>query len=56
MNLSINTLLKVNLEAEGYEITCADNGEIALEMVSSRNPDLVILDVLMPHLDGFTHL
>jgi DNA-binding response OmpR family regulator len=47
-------LLKVNLEAEGFEITCVSNGVQALEMVSSSNPDLVILDVLMPRLDGFT--
>lgn len=45
-------LLKVNLEKEGYNILTADNGEDALELVSSRHPDLVILDVLMPKLDG----
>lgn len=45
-------LLKVNLEKEGYGVITADNGEDALEMISSRHPDLVILDVLMPKLDG----
>jgi DNA-binding response OmpR family regulator len=47
-------LVKVNLEAAGYLVSTAGNGEEALEMVSNRQPDLVILDVMMPRLDGFT--
>lgn len=47
-------LLKVNLEKEGYEVITAGNGEEALEMVSSRHPDLVIMDIMMPKLDGLT--
>lgn len=47
-------LLKVNLEKEGYEVITAGNGEDALDMVSSRQPDLVIMDVMMPKLDGIT--
>ncbi|MEA4907590.1 MAG: response regulator transcription factor [Chloroflexi bacterium] len=47
-------LLKVNLEKEGYDIIACGNGEDALEMVSSRHPDLVILDVMMPKLDGIS--
>ena len=47
-------LLRVNLEKEGYEVICAGDGEEALEMVSNRNPDLVILDIMMPKLDGIT--
>ena len=45
-------LLKVNLESEGYEISSARNGEEALEMVSQKIPDLIIMDVMMPKLDG----
>lgn len=47
-------LLRVNLEAEGYEVSTATNGEEALEMMSSGQPDLVVLDVMMPNLDGFS--
>lgn len=47
-------LLEVNLAPEGYEIITASNGEEALELVSSKRPDLVILDVMMPVLDGIT--
>lgn len=46
-------LLKVNLETEGYEVADAADGEAALEVITSRVPDLVILDVAMPRLDGF---
>ena len=47
-------LLRVNLEKEGYNVITAGNGEDALEMVSSRHPDMVILDIVMPKLDGIT--
>ena len=45
-------LLKVNLESEGYEIISARNGEEVLELISLEIPDLIIMDVMMPKLDG----
>jgi len=47
-------LLKVNLEAEGYQIASARNGEEALESISQQMPDLIIMDVMMPKMDGIT--
>jgi DNA-binding response OmpR family regulator len=47
-------LLSANLSKEGYDVITASNGEDALETISTRNPDMVILDILMPKLDGFT--
>ncbi len=47
-------LLEANLEKEGYEVFTANNGEEALEMVSTHHPDLIMMDVLMPRLDGIT--
>ena len=47
-------LLKANLEQEGYEVITAGDGEEALEIISSQHPDLVVLDVMMPKLDGLT--
>jgi DNA-binding response OmpR family regulator len=47
-------LLKVNLEPEGYEVITASDGEAALDLVATKQPDLVILDVMMPKLDGIT--
>jgi DNA-binding response OmpR family regulator len=45
-------LLKVNLESEGYEVITGSDGEEAVELVAIHQPDLVILDVMMPKLDG----
>ncbi len=44
--------IKFNLENEGYQVETACNGEEALERTSSENFDLIILDVMMPKLDG----
>ncbi len=46
-------LLQVNLELEGYEVVLANNGEQALEVAQAENPDLIILDIMMPRLDGY---
>jgi DNA-binding response OmpR family regulator len=42
-----------NLEGEGYEVVPADNGEAALAAVGEREPDLVILDLMLPKLSGY---
>ena len=47
-------LLEVNLEKEGFEVITANNGMDALDMVSSKHPDLVIMDIMMPKMDGIT--
>ncbi len=47
-------LIRVNLEAEGYQVNTAGDGEAGLEAIALKMPDLVILDVMMPRLDGFT--
>jgi DNA-binding response OmpR family regulator len=38
----------------GYEVVTASNGEEALDLVTSRHPDLVVLDIMMPKLDGIS--
>jgi two-component system KDP operon response regulator KdpE len=48
--------VRMNLDLEGYEVTEAENGLAALEKVRETLPDLVILDVAMPDLDGFETL
>ncbi len=50
---AIIELLKINLEFEGYETISAKNGAKAVELAESESPDLVILDVMMPVLNGF---
>jgi CheY-like chemotaxis protein len=46
-------LLRDPLEAHGYEIVEAENGEQALQKVAQRPPDVILLDVMMPQMDGF---
>ena len=46
--------LALNLRAEGYEVHTAGDGERGLELARTINPDLVVLDVMLPNLDGLT--
>jgi CheY-like chemotaxis protein len=46
-------LLQVNLELEGYEVLLAPHGEKAVEIALEQHPDLVILDIMMPRMDGY---
>ena len=52
-DLKNSMLLKRFIEAEGYEVTYANNGNVGLEMYRSEHPDLILLDINMPELDGF---
>ena len=46
-------LLQVNLEMEGHDVVLAEDGVEAVALVGERRPDLVLLDVLMPTMDGW---
>ena len=46
-------LLRVNLEAAGYETVLAADGETALSRIDDSNPDVVLLDIMMPVMDGW---
>jgi two-component system, OmpR family, alkaline phosphatase synthesis response regulator PhoP len=50
---SIALGLRINLEADGYEVLSAEDGEAGLAMARTERPDLVILDVMLPKLNGF---
>lgn len=45
-------LLKFNLSREGYQVSCAASGEEALSQVRSKTPDLMVLDLMLPGIDG----
>jgi len=43
----------MNLELEGYQVSCASNGQEALRKATEELPDLIILDVMMPYMSGY---
>ncbi|HUD07337.1 MAG TPA: response regulator [Candidatus Saccharimonadales bacterium] len=53
---SLRGLYKTRLEAEGYIVAIAQDGEEALSIVTKENPDIIILDVMMPKISGFDTL
>ena len=52
-NASIANGVRKNLEIEGYSVDIALNGEEALEMIRRKPPNLVILDLMLPKVDGY---
>jgi two-component system alkaline phosphatase synthesis response regulator PhoP len=52
--LHLHEALKLNLEMEGYEVTSAFEGPRALHLIQHSHFDLIILDVMLPGLDGFS--
>lgn len=50
--VTIRELIQYNLEKEGFKVTCAADGEHALDLMNRINYDLVILDLMLPGIDG----
>lgn len=48
----ISDIVKFNLEKEGFEVITAYDGEEAIEQVEAENPDLIVLDLMLPKMDG----
>jgi len=46
-------LIQVNLERQGYNVVTAFDGKEGLEKIRSEKPNVVVLDVMMPYMDGF---
>jgi len=49
----IRKLIKMNLEMEGFEVVSTNNGRKAIDMIDGQHFDLMILDVMLPEVDGF---
>lgn len=52
----ILNFLRAKLKTSGYDVITASNGQTALELVQTQEPDMMVLDVLMPGIDGFETL
>lgn len=50
---AIVDILKFNLQKEQYETLCAYDGKEGLRMAREENPDLILLDIMLPYMDGF---
>ena len=53
-DIAINELIKVNLELHGYKVIQAFDGTSAFAIAKQELPELIVLDVMMPEVDGFT--
>ncbi|MFA4844512.1 MAG: response regulator [Candidatus Margulisiibacteriota bacterium] len=52
--LDVVSLLTLMLESQGYAVIKAADGQAALEKARGENPDLILLDVMLPKMDGYT--
>ena len=50
---SIMNIIAFNLRKEGYQVVCAEDGEMAIKVFEQENPDLILLDIMMPKIDGY---
>lgn len=50
----IHELLQNYLEHEGYQVVVAEDGEAAIDLFHQENPDLILLDIMLPKLDGYS--
>ncbi len=52
----LSNIYKTKFEFENFKVTTAENGEVGLVEAKKKQPDLILLDILMPKMDGFTFL
>ncbi len=51
--IAISDLIKIGLESLGYKCEVANDGEIAANLIESKQYDLILLDIMLPNLDGY---
>ncbi len=49
---AISQMYRIKFEAEGYEVETAENGKLGLELAESMKPDIILLDLMMPEMNG----
>ena len=51
-DLTISQMYRMKFEADGFDVRMANNGKVGLEVVKSFKPDVILLDIQMPEMDG----
>jgi len=51
-DLAISQMYRIKFEADGYEVETAENGKLGLELVQKMQPDIILLDLMMPVMTG----
>lgn len=51
-NPTISQMYRMKFEAEGFDVRMADNGRVGVEVVKTFQPDIILLDIQMPEMDG----
>ena len=51
-DLAISQMYRFKFEAEGFEVETAENGVLGLELTKSMKPDIILLDLMMPEMNG----
>ena len=52
----IANIMRVNLEEAGHKVILSSDGDIAYKNIKNNKPDLILLDIIMPNMDGFDFL
>lgn len=51
-DLAISQMYSIKFETEGYQVESADNGRLGLELIEKMRPDIILLDLMMPEMNG----
>ena len=51
-DIAISQMYSIKFEAEGYQVQVAENGKLGIELLESMKPDIVLLDLMMPEMNG----
>ena len=51
-DMAISQMYRIKFESEGFEVETAENGKLGLEMIEKIKPDMVLLDLMMPEMNG----
>lgn len=51
-DIAISQMYRMKFEVDGYEVETAENGKVGLELIKDMKPDIVLLDLMMPEMNG----